>query len=224
MEYKHLGTVIKVYREDFKFTQEKLAEIAGVTPRTIQRVEAHDECQDHTLGQIAKAFEVGKEELLTYCDFLTKLEEKALEYEAMPPEERPNPVFLKRIVEGAVVLQMATSTLASLHHNDNPTTTEEAEVIGGFLQDLADYREVWGNIPLNERMIIGVEFTERIQKLDDLGFMVYATVINQRVDFHGQDDSLETAVIFVLQKTNPLVSDTPDEIPTLLPAKTKVSL
>ncbi|WP_459211936.1 helix-turn-helix domain-containing protein [Aquimarina rhabdastrellae] len=52
------------YREKFNLTQQELAEKAGVSVRTIQRIEAGAKLKGHTLSVIAKALNVSIDELV----------------------------------------------------------------------------------------------------------------------------------------------------------------
>ncbi len=52
-----LGAVVKAYRDMRKWSQEQLAEIARLTPRTVQRVERGEGCSLDTKRAIAGAFE-----------------------------------------------------------------------------------------------------------------------------------------------------------------------
>jgi len=52
----------------------------------------------------------------------------------------------------------------------------------------------------------------------------HTQVVDQRIDFLGNSDPIEGLVIIIFRNKNPLVSDTPDDFPTLLPAKVKVAL
>lgn len=222
MKYDHIGKVIKMLREEYKYTQEELAEIAGVTPRTIQRVESGDECSGFTFAQLAVSFQLSEEELHSYCKIYGVAEEAIKEYEATPPEDRLMPTFCDRQTEGATLVRMATSTLATMNDHGNLETTEEAEAVGEFLQGLMDYREVWSDVPMQDRIEIELMYTDRLKKLDEMGFLVYATTTEQSIEFLGGYTSVDAVVILVIRKNNPLVTGCPDQIPTLLPSRAKV--
>jgi transcriptional regulator with XRE-family HTH domain len=51
------------YREKLNLTQEELAEKAGVSTRTIQRIEIGTEPKGHTLKVLAKALEISEDDL-----------------------------------------------------------------------------------------------------------------------------------------------------------------
>lgn len=221
MKYDHIGKVIKMLREEYKYTQEELAEIAGVTPRTIQRVESGDECSGYTFELLAASFQLSEEELQSYCKIYGVAEEAIKEYEATPPGDRPRPIFCDRQIEGSTLVRMATSTLATLNDHGNLETDEEAEAVGEFLQDLMDYREVWSDVPMQDRIEIELLYTERMKKLDAMGFLVYATTIEQSIEFLGGYTPVNAVVILVIRKSNPLVNGCPDQVPTLLPSRAK---
>lgn len=64
VEFRY-GKKIRELREERLWTQEHLAEVAGVDSRTIQRVEKDQTKNEDTLLAIAAAFEVGIEALRT---------------------------------------------------------------------------------------------------------------------------------------------------------------
>jgi transcriptional regulator with XRE-family HTH domain len=64
MKNRHLALVIYEEREKRNLTQEHLAEIAEVSPRTIQRLESDGTHSKETLMAVAEAFEIDCKELL----------------------------------------------------------------------------------------------------------------------------------------------------------------
>lgn len=58
MNPTELALLIKLAREGRKWSQEQLAEISGVTVRTIQRVEGGDSASRDTLRALARAFDM----------------------------------------------------------------------------------------------------------------------------------------------------------------------
>lgn len=53
-----VGFLVKVYRDSMEWSQETLAELAGVTPRTVQRVEAGEPSSVDTRRALARAFQI----------------------------------------------------------------------------------------------------------------------------------------------------------------------
>jgi len=58
MEYSGLGKLIRRLRRERAWSQAQLAEIAGLSERTVQRVEKLGQCSYETLMAMASAFEV----------------------------------------------------------------------------------------------------------------------------------------------------------------------
>jgi transcriptional regulator with XRE-family HTH domain len=58
-----LGDRIRLQRVKRSLTQERLADLAGVSPRTVQRIEAGDEASAETVRLLAKALDVPMEQL-----------------------------------------------------------------------------------------------------------------------------------------------------------------
>jgi hypothetical protein len=49
----------------------------------------------------------------------------------------------------------------------------EADLVGGFVQDVQDWAELWDEIPFAERLRAEVSLTEAINELQEAGFVVY---------------------------------------------------
>ena len=59
---------LKAFREQQNLTQEELSEKSGISARTIQRIETGKEPKGFTLRALAKALEIGENELI-YKEF-----------------------------------------------------------------------------------------------------------------------------------------------------------
>jgi hypothetical protein len=51
--------------------------------------------------------------------------------------------------------------------------TEEADLVGGFLQGVQDWAELWDQIPIAERLRTEIDLTNELKELKDAGFIVY---------------------------------------------------
>lgn len=60
----HIGTAVKAHRSTAGLTREQLAITSGVSPRTLSRIEAGEDCLITTLDNIAGALNVRITDLL----------------------------------------------------------------------------------------------------------------------------------------------------------------
>ena len=68
MKHQHLAVVVREEREKRNLTQEHLAQLAELSPRTIQRLESDGAHSKETLMAVAEAFEIDGKELLRLAE------------------------------------------------------------------------------------------------------------------------------------------------------------
>ncbi len=90
--------------------------------------------------------------------------------------EAGKPVMLQRIDTGKELMNIVAHTFAAHHDNPELRSAEEAELIGGFFQDVTDYIDIWDDIEPSGH--IQAEFAMRgeITHLREAGLVVYAGV------------------------------------------------
>ncbi len=82
MEYIGLGEQVKRLRQERAWSQTQLADIAGLSERTVQRVEKLDQCSYETLMAVASAFEVDVREFTRRLPEVSSREDDAVTYNA----------------------------------------------------------------------------------------------------------------------------------------------
>ncbi len=90
--------------------------------------------------------------------------------------EAGKPVMLQRIDTGKELMNILAHTLAEQHDNPEPRSIEEAELIGGFLQNATDYRDIWDEIEPSGRIQAEFTLSGEITRLREAGLVVYAGV------------------------------------------------
>ena len=90
--------------------------------------------------------------------------------------EAGKPVMLQRIDTGKELMNIVAQTLAAHHDNPEPRSAEEAELIGGFLQNVADYIDIWDDIEPSGRIQAEFSMSGDITRLREAGLVVYAGV------------------------------------------------
>src|SRR5258708_3053298 len=90
--------------------------------------------------------------------------------------EAGKPVMLQRIDTGKELMNIVAHTLAANQDNPKPRSIEEAELIGGFLQNATDWRDIWDEIEPSGRIQAEFSMSEEITRLREAGLVVYAGV------------------------------------------------
>ena len=189
MKTIHCAARVKALREERAWTQQQLAEVADLDVRTVQRVEAGRPPSPETLQALAAAFDVRVPDLL--------------EAPARQKEELSDVRFLLRITHGKDLLAIVGGAhLFDFDHDE--VRGEEADLIGGFLQELQDWGDIFEEIEVGDRVRAAVRLTELIEELEQKGFWVFSLrgCINNFRNIAGLWD---VAHVAVLRTENPRI-------------------
>lgn len=152
-----IATRIRKCREDRAWTQEQLAEIAGVAARTVQRTEEGKNVSFDTVQRLADALKMDVEKLRA---FPTKKNDPKVE-------------FLIRVTTGSDLCKVIGGTCASRFDNPEPRDKAEAELIGRFLQDAHDYGDLSNELEPAQQVEAAHGMTTLIRELEDSGLWVF---------------------------------------------------
>lgn len=89
------------------------------------------------------------------------------------------PVMLQRIDTGKELMDIVAHTLAAHHDHPEPQSSEEAELIGEFFQNVSDCIDMWNDLEPSGRIRAAFSISEDIVRLRDAGLVVYASMRNQ---------------------------------------------
>lgn len=191
MEIKINVDLLKKLRREKAWSQEQLAEISGVSLRTIQRIEKSGRASLESKKAIAAAFEIRAVEL-----------DESLNSLAITDEETEN--FYFRIDEGAKLTEVIGGAYGYRMNHDNPKTKEEADLLAEALQSIQDWGEVWAEIELGERVKASFELTQLINNLEENGFWLFGIRTNE--DYPGiKGDKWPIANLLVMRSDNPKI-------------------
>jgi len=168
----------------------KFADIAGVSLRTIQRIESGKPASFESLRAIASAFDLSVEKLLAGSG---------------EPSEASSISFLVRVTSGRDLLMVVGGADAFQFDQDELSAEDELELVADFLQDLQDYGEIWDDIGAAEHVRTMHRFTERIETLSELGFWVFALRNKQEWVSGNPKTALDVATVFVGRASNPRI-------------------
>jgi transcriptional regulator with XRE-family HTH domain len=198
----HYGTKTKELRVKRAWSQEQLADIAGVNVRTIQRIEHGEGASFESLKAVANAFGVNVEELL-----------------APPPAEpqpgdkkgpqQPRVMFLGRVRTGRELFNFVGGADAYSYENDD-VDGDDVELIAQFFQDIQDWGDLWGGMEPAERVRVPRDFNPRIGELEERGLWVFAGSRPQPFAFNRWEKQpeiikLNTVFVIIVKKDNPAI-------------------
>jgi transcriptional regulator with XRE-family HTH domain len=196
------GERIVELRTQRAWTQEQLAEAAGVSARTIQRLE-QGESSFHTLQAVAKAFNVRIE------DLKTPRERRGAK--ATRPNEKGG--FLPRLETGRGLLAVVNDAHAYSFDHPDPKDHAEVELVGRFLQLLHDYGEISDDLDPGRRVEAAYELQGELESLHAAGLWAFGASVMQRyrVAVGGKEDivPMRTAVVRLVRKDDPTIIKAP---------------
>lgn len=93
--------------------------------------------------------------------------------------EAGKPIALQRVDTGKELISIVAHTFAAHHDHPEPQSSEEAELIGQFFQNVSDCIDIWNDIGPSGRIDAEFSISEDIVQLCDAGLVVYAGKRNQ---------------------------------------------
>ncbi len=89
------------------------------------------------------------------------------------------PIPLYRATKGADVIDVVGNSHAFQYDKPNDLTEDEVELLGGFLQDVNDWMDIWGDIGPAGHLRAELEVGQRLDELHRAGLVVYVGSRNQ---------------------------------------------
>lgn len=187
----HIGQKIKELRNLKLWTQEKLAEIASVSERTIRRLEAGENTQKETLLLVLNALGTNLEEIgnLFNDDDTIKEESK---------EKFTDMRFLKRIEYGRELVRIIASAHQYGYDFHDCKTEDQINKAQEFLAVVADVLDIWDMIEIGQRFDLENDLSKLIKELEEMGLWVFG---DRQVD----NNNWITAIVEIYSKDNPLI-------------------
>ena len=175
--------IIKKQRQARAWSQEHLAQVAGVSPRTIQRIENGQPASFDTLNAIASAFDIDVK------DFTKR---------PTASKSSVSTSLLLRIRSGSDLFKIIGGSHA--FQFDHTTLESETETdTGEQLQDLHDWGELWNEIEPGQKVRTAQEFNDRIADLEESGLWVFAMRVPRPYEFSSKKVTLEVAMVNIVR-------------------------
>jgi len=108
-------------------------------------------------------------------------------------------VDLPRITKGSEISSVIRSSHFSMVYNDEVENEKEADLVGGFIQELRDWGDIWDDVRAPDHLRNEVHLTERIGELEEAGWSLHAKRERRRLKLHGVDDEWEIADIALVR-------------------------
>ncbi len=165
MDMKINVDLLKNLRNEKAWSQDQLASVAGVSLRTVQRIENSGNASLESKKAIASAFGIKASDL----DFN--------ENESAVPDDLQN--FCFRVEEGTKLAEVVGGAYAYRLNHDSPNSEEEAEVLASAAQSIQDWGDIWSDIEAGDRVKATFDMSQLIEELEEWGFWVFALRTNE---------------------------------------------
>ena len=184
---------LRVLREARGWSQEHLAEVAGISLRTVQRMEAGRPISADAFQAVASAFDTEVSELL-----------------AKPASRAPiaNVTILPRVRTGKQLCDVTAGADMFQDDYDAPEGEAEVELIGSFLQQLHDLGEIWDDVQPSDHVRAVHDLGEALHHVEQSGFRVFAARVTRRYALPfdpSKPIAMSVATFLVLRSNNPKI-------------------
>lgn len=166
----HLSKTVKLLRKMFGLTQESLAHEAGLTTRTIEKIESGRHLPDEqTLRSIARALKVA----VAVFDKPATADTEALrkDFERIRRQTMLVPTRLLRTL--ADFRREFTNRGALQHDTSNVENEDAIATAAGMVDLLTDLGDIWPDISETERVGYARDFVQRCVGLGALGYFCF---------------------------------------------------
>lgn len=191
-----LAGVVKGFREMRKWSQEQLAEVAGLSTRTVQRVEDEQPSSVDTRRALARAFDSDDIDLFNKPYVIPTAEQLAAEKARLEKEN----VTLQavRLETGKQLAQLAEPTQASLFSEVIPLPPGADEVFARLTDYCRDYSEAAELYSAVGRLGVYQELDEMVAELRAAGFSLVGATRKAVAGLFGSKTGTPLEVAYVV--------------------------
>jgi hypothetical protein len=123
---------------------------------------------------------------------------------------QPHFALLFRIQTGKELSNLFGTADAFLFDHDEPETEEEAKLIGGFLQNIQDWGDIWSDLESSQHVETRFSLTKDIKEIETAGFLVFGTRDQRKMRSSDKIFDWHVAVITVVRPTNKGITELGD--------------
>ena len=168
---------IKEMRIKLAWSQEHLAEVAGVSSRTIQRIEKEGIGEFETLMGLAQAFDIDVTELMQISQS-EKIDEKLQKhFEGI--------TFFTQMTSGKGILDLGFGTLGIIPGMPQVKNKEEASLFGNFIDFIRDSLDASSDVSATTFFEMQIELDSQIKQFESKGFFIFGAKSNATIKAGG---------------------------------------
>ena len=167
-------------------------------------------CRNHhkEIDELTKTY---TEELLRYIKLNhEKWVQETLD-NAINTENKIKPKFLTRITSGKELLNIVSYGYRTDY--DEVDNENDADFIGGVLQDLVDYGDLSGMVETCDKVKMGFQLNDLLKNLEEKGYYLFGERNIERVKFgKGESDNRSIATLIIKKKDSPEIVKTDSKV------------
>ncbi len=182
-----LAIWVKILRESINWSQEALAEAAGVNVRTVQRVENGEPSNATTRRCLARGFGYDDYDIFEDPAFAEnvrgilssaqKVNQQAFEQQF--PDHTP--VKVRPVTGGADLAALVDQAAATLLHCDDAAPRPAQEIAAGMFDLMRALVDVWDYIPFTERLTYKDELGRLQKEIEGFDLMLYSGLRHTKI-------------------------------------------
>ena len=118
--------------------------------------------------------------------------------------KKEKPKFISRITSGKELLNIISDSYGYRTDYDEVDNEEDANFIGGVLQELTDYGDISGMVEVYEKVKMAIDLSKLIDQIEEKGYYLFAEDNIEKIKFNnGETDRWKVATILIRKKDNP---------------------
>ena len=175
----YIAEQVKFIRKVLRFTQENLADAAGLCTRTIEKVESgRHPPNEQTLRSIARV--IGWD--ITVFEKSTPEEEARLWADLLEAQRKTVIAPIHPVHTARDFLNAFEGVFEAFRIDTSAVTDEAALDVAATITDwVIDCGDIWGDIPASGRVELAREFAEFCKEVEALGYVCYIGCHRQQV-------------------------------------------
>lgn len=180
---EELATFVAMYRQSLGWSQETLAEISGLTARTIQRVEKGETSSTDTRRALARAFQIEDIDAFNKPHPFKSHEQIKKEAEEFQRKHMTLPVSVA--TDGKQLADLAENAQMRCFQQPDGVGPSIAELAANIFDSMSDYGEVSDCYSHTDKLKVHADFGEQIEQLRGLGYSICFAL--RRTSISGKD-------------------------------------
>lgn len=117
-------------------------------------------------------------------------------------EEKPK--FISRVISGKELLNIISDSYGYRIDYDEVDNENDADYIGGVLQDLTDYGDISGMVEVYDKVKMALDLSKLLKQIEEKGYYLFAEDNVEKIKYNnGETDKWKIATILIRKKDNP---------------------